>query len=64
MNRLRVVPIVEGHGEQQSAIRTLLVRLWTELLGGDYIDVLQPIRIPRSKLIQPAEYCARSTWLS
>ena len=55
MNRLRVVPVVEGHGEQQSAIRTLLVRLWTELLGGDYIDVLQPIRIPRSKLIQPAE---------
>jgi len=55
MNRLRVVPVVEGHGEQQSAIRTLLVRLWTELLGGEYIDVLQPIRIPRSKLIQPAE---------
>jgi hypothetical protein len=55
MSRLRVVPVVEGHGEQQSAIRTLLVRLWTELLDGEYINVLQPIRIPRSKLVQPSE---------
>lgn len=55
MNRLTVAPIVEGHGEQQSAIRTLLTRIWTELLEGEYIDVLQPIRIPRSKLVHLPE---------
>jgi hypothetical protein len=55
MSRLRVVPIVEGHGEQQSAIRTLLERLWYEVLEGEYIDVLRPIRIPRSKIIQPSQ---------
>lgn len=36
---LRVVVIVEGHGEEE-AIRTLLERVWYELLGGDYIEVL------------------------
>jgi len=55
MNRLTIAPIVEGHGEQQSAIRTLLTRIWTELLQGEYIEVLRPIRIPRSKLVRPAE---------
>jgi hypothetical protein len=52
MKRLAIVPIVEGHGEQQS-IRTLLLRLWGAL-GGEHVEVLQPIRRPRSKLvIQP-----------
>lgn len=46
---LNVVAIVEGHGEQR-AIRTLLTRIWNELLGGDYLNVLQPIRRPRGKL--------------
>jgi hypothetical protein len=36
---LRVVVIVEGHGED-GAIRTLLERIWYELLGGDYIEVV------------------------
>jgi hypothetical protein len=36
---LRVVAIVEGHGED-GAIRTLLERIWYELLGGDYIEVI------------------------
>jgi hypothetical protein len=36
---LRVVVIVEGHGEE-AAIRELLERLWYELLGGDFIEVL------------------------
>jgi hypothetical protein len=36
---LRVVVIVEGHGEDR-AIRTLLERVWYELLGGDYIEVV------------------------
>lgn len=54
MSRLRVAPIVEGHGEVE-AVRTLLTRVWSELLGGDYLEVIQPIRRPRSKLIQQAE---------
>jgi hypothetical protein len=36
---LRVVIIVEGHGED-GAVRTLLERIWYELLGGDYIEVI------------------------
>ena len=50
-----MAPIVEGHGEEKSAVRMLLTRVWTELLGGDYINVVHPIRTPRSKLVQPAE---------
>jgi hypothetical protein len=36
---LRVVVIVEGHGED-GAIRTLLKRIWYDLLRGDYIEVV------------------------
>lgn len=50
MSRLRVAPIVEGHGEVQS-VRRLLERLWYEHLGGDRLEVLQPIRQPRTKLV-------------
>lgn len=50
MSRLNVIPIVEGHGEQKSAIRTVVRRVW-ELVGGEYVNVLRPIREPRSKLI-------------
>jgi len=52
MSRLVVAAIVEGHGEEKSAIRTLVTRIWTELLNGEYVRVLRPIRQPRSKLIQ------------
>ena len=55
MTELTVCAIVEGHGEQASAVRSLLTRVWTELLPGTYIDVLQPIRRPKSKLIQADE---------
>lgn len=51
MSRLNVIPIVEGHGEQKSAIRIVVWRVWTEILGGEYINVLRPIREPRSKLV-------------
>ena len=34
---LRVVVIVEGHGED-GAIRTLLERIWYDLLKGDYMQ--------------------------
>lgn len=54
MSRLRVVPIVEGHGEYH-AVRILLQRIWTELLGGSYLEVLRPIRQPRSKLVKKSE---------
>ncbi len=50
MSRLRVAPIVEGHGEV-IAVRTLLDRIWREIAGGDFIEVLQPIRQPRTKLV-------------
>ena len=49
MARLKVAPIVEGHGEV-SAVPILLRRIWSELLGGEYIDVLTPIRQPRHRL--------------
>ncbi|MBW8878244.1 MAG: hypothetical protein JF614_25050, partial [Acidobacteria bacterium] len=54
MSRLRVAPIVEGHGED-NAIRILLQRVWMELLGGEYIDVLKPLRVSKLKLVQPRE---------
>jgi len=54
MNRIAVAAIVEGHGEQQSAVRTLVSRIWTELLGGDFAHVL-PIRRPRHTVVKPAE---------
>lgn len=55
MSRLNVAPIVEGHGEQQSAIRTLITRVWTEIAGGEYVHVLRPIRRPRAHLVNPTE---------
>ncbi len=50
---LRVQPIVEGHGED-GAIRPLLHRIWYELLGGEQIDVLRPLRKPQGALLQEA----------
>lgn len=54
MTPLRIAPIVEGYGEV-SAVPELLRRIGAELLGGLYIDVLKPIRQPRSK---PLRYCS------
>ncbi len=54
MSGLRVVPIVEGHGEV-AAVRILLDRIWRELIGGEYVDTLQPVRVPRSKLLRHVE---------
>lgn len=50
MSRAAAAVIVEGHGEQQSAARTILSRIWTEVAGADYLHVLRPIRRPRQKL--------------
>ena len=50
MKRLRVVPIVEGHGEVE-CVRILIERAWREL-GGEFVDVLRPIRGKRQKLVR------------
>lgn len=49
MVHLRVVPIVEGHGEVES-IRLLIGRVVHELIGTGTVDVLQPLRVPRANL--------------
>ena len=54
MTTLRVQPIVEGHGEVE-AIRLLLTRVWTELLGQEYCEVLRPIRKPKGNLVKPED---------
>lgn len=54
MTDIVIVPIVEGHGEEAS-VRTLLQRIWFELLGGAHANILRPIRRPKSKLVQSHE---------
>jgi hypothetical protein len=48
------LPIVEGHGED-SSIRILLQRIWREILGGESLEVLKPIRGKRHRLVKPSE---------
>ena len=50
MTSIVVCPIVEGHGEYEAA-RPLLQRVWTEIVGGQYAEVLRPIRVRRGKLL-------------
>jgi hypothetical protein len=45
--------IVEGQGEYEG-IRTLLQRIWYEMPGADYIDVLRPWRWPQGTLLTEA----------
>lgn len=54
MTRLFVAPIVEGHGEEQ-CVRILIDRVWREIVGGEYVEVLRPIRAKRQKLVHPEE---------
>ena len=49
--RINIAVIVEGDGEFQCA-RTLLQRIWCELLGGEFANVLQPIRRHRGNLLK------------
>lgn len=51
MNRLRIGAIVEGHGEV-AAVPILLRRIWQEMLGGDFVEVLQPYRISRPRFVR------------
>jgi len=48
----RIVPIVEGHGEEQ-ALRLLLRRLVAELNPSIPIDIARPWRQPRGTLLKP-----------
>jgi hypothetical protein len=54
MSRLRVAPIVEGDGEV-ACVPILLKRIWYELPGGGYIDVLKPTRAKRDLLVKAGE---------
>jgi hypothetical protein len=50
MTDVVVCPIVEGHGEYNSA-RPLIQRIWAEVVGGSHAEVLRPIRVSRGKLV-------------
>lgn len=63
MTRLRVAPIVEGHGEY-AAIRLLLQRVWHEIVEGEHIEVLQPIRRPRSLIVGDERELVRAVELA
>lgn len=54
MARLRIAPIVEGHGEVAS-IRILLERLWYETLEGEFIRVERPAFKPKGTLRDDAD---------
>lgn len=54
MTELAIAPVIEGHGEQ-GAVPILLRRVAAELLDIRHVNVLRPIRVPRSKLIKPEE---------
>jgi hypothetical protein len=54
MSRLRIAPIVEGHGED-GALRILLQRVASEIFGDAYVEVSRPIRGKRMKLVQSRE---------
>jgi hypothetical protein len=62
VSRIRIAPIVEGHGESY-CIRDLLTRTWSEVLGGDYAEVLQPIRRHRHQVVK-REHLAKAIELA
>jgi Domain of unknown function (DUF4276) len=51
MSQLRVAPIVEGDGEF-ACVRILLQRVWYEMLGGEYISVVQPVKEHRAGIVK------------
>ncbi len=60
MSRLCIAPIVEGDGEVE-AVRPLLERIWREIVGGEYIQILRPILGKRQKLVKRRELERRIT---
>lgn len=63
MSRLLVAPIVEGHGEV-ACLRPLLQRLWIEVVRGEHLEVLRPIRQPRDRLVRDPEELRRAVELA
>jgi hypothetical protein len=55
VSRIVIAPIVEGHGEDH-AVRTLLQRIWTELLGGEHAEIVKPIRSKRYAVVREKEF--------
>jgi len=51
MSRLRIAPVVEGD-EEFACVRILLERIWHEMLGGEFVGVVKPIRQPRGRLVK------------
>lgn len=51
---MKVACIVEGHGEVE-AVPVLLRRLASILHPDRYVEIVQPIRIPKSKLVKDGE---------
>lgn len=49
---LRVLPIVEGHGEV-GAVPPLVRRICGELFGAYDTEVLQPLRQPKTRIVSP-----------
>lgn len=56
MSLLRIVPIVEGHGEDE-AVPVLLRRISTEMPSCGPFQVLKPIRGHRASLVKEEELC-------
>ena len=54
MSRLRVAPIVEGQGEVE-CVPILLGRIWFELLGGEYVEVVKPTRVKLHLIVKSGE---------
>jgi hypothetical protein len=54
MSRVIVAPIVEGHGDSQ-AVPVLLRRIANELYAFYALEVLRPIRMPRTKATNEVE---------
>lgn len=54
MGLIAVIPIVEGHGETQ-AVPLLVRRVFAELFDYHGVNVLKPIRTPRSRLAKSNE---------
>ncbi len=50
----KIVAIVEGHGEV-AALPILLRRIYRQLNPADYLEVPQPIRVGRQKLLKAGE---------
>jgi hypothetical protein len=51
VSRITIAPIVEGQGDE-AAVRLLLQRVWVELLGGEFAEVVKPIRRSRGSLLR------------